>query len=621
MKHSLITSALLLAASSQALANSGSKNDKMEEVIVTSSRIEMPLRQVATSVSSLSDIEIKTLGMNRLADTLTTLPSTGISTSGGPGSTTSLRIRGEEGFRTLILIDGIDISDTSGTQVGPKIETLLSSGVSRVEVLRGPQGMMYGADAGGVINITSFTPEEGFGGDVAAEAGRYDTRQLSANIGGKSELGDFSISATDYKTDGYNARDTDTVLADDDGYENTTLHGRLAWNATEQLRFQLVARDIDADNDYDSCFNADFLQVNDCNNTFEQSAARLSAIYKGERLSHTFAAASTETDREFFTEGQFTFGGYGELEKYEYLGSFKANESNQLVYGVDLKKESMESSSGDIDRDQTGIYGEYQGGFINDSLFVTLGLRYDDNDDFGGFTSYRVSLAYLIDTAGGELKLKSSYGTGFRPPSLFEISYNEQDRPWLPVQPVFPALKEETSKGLDIGVEYYANSGLYLEAVLFDQRVEDQITYDFDTDSYAQPGGEQKSQGLELVGEFPITAQWQIDGNYTYNDTEDQAGAPRVRRPKHLANLGLQFVSDSGKFRTRLYARGSYDAVDIDDSKLEDYEVINITASYNVVAGLELFGRVENLLDEDYQEVPTYNTSGVAGYAGVRYSF
>ncbi len=595
-------------------------NDKMEEMIITSSRIEMPLRQVATSVSVITSQDIKNLGMNRLADVLTTQPSIGISTNGGPGSTTALRIRGEENLRTLVLIDGMDISDTSGTQVGPRIENLLSAGIHRVEILRGPQGLMYGADAGGVINITSYAPEQGFGGDVSAEGGRYGSRQFAANVGGKNDTGDFSLSVSDFETDGYNARSTDTVLADKDGYENTTLHARGGWNVTDTLRLQLTVRDVDADNDYDTCFNANFEQVNMCSNTFEQTGIRGAIDYQDGRLSHSLAASRTETDREFYTEGTFTFGGYGELEKYEYLGSFKATESTRLVYGVDLKRESIDSSGTTVDRDQTGLYAEYQGEFA-EQLYLTAGVRYDDNDDFGDFTSYRLSAAYLIETGAGTVKLKSSYGTGFRPPSPFEISYNTQPRPWLPEQPVFEALQEEKSEGLDIGVEYFANSGLYLEAVLFDQRVDNQINYDFTTDSYAQAGGEQKSRGVELIAEAPLADSWNLDANYTYNDTEGEGGASRIRRPEHLLNVGVQYLHASGRFSARLYARGSYEAVDIDGSKLDDYEVINLNASFKVTESLELNGRIENLLDEDYQEVPTYNTSGAAGYVGLRYSF
>ena len=619
--NKLITGAALAIVSTHPLITLA--NDKMEEVIITSSRIEMPLRQVATSVSIITETDIKNLGLTGLADVLSTQPSIGISSNGGTGATTSIKIRGEESFRTLVLIDGMDVSDTASTQIGPRVENMLSAGVGRVEVLRGPQGMMYGADAGGIVNISSYIPRDSLGGELSAEGGRYDTRQFNANLGGKNETGDFSLSATDLQTNGFNARDDDLVLQDDDGYENTTLHARGGWNATDRLRLQLIVRDVDAENNYDNCdyYDEIFNQIpsDNCQNTFAQSGGRLALDYKGDKLTHQLAANYTETDREFFSDGIVQFAPKGELEKYEYLGSFKANENNVLVYGADLKKESMEDNGQTFDRDQTGVYLEYQGSF-SDQIFLTAGGRYDDNDDFGKFASYRLSAAYLIETAAGTIKLKSSYGTGFRAPSLYEITYNNGPYAYPPASDA--ELKEEKSRGLDIGVEYFANSGLHLEAVYFDQTIEDEIYFDLVVYSgYLQGSGDTDSRGVELIGEAPIAGSWHLSGNYTYNDTENSSGSTRIHRPKHLANLGLLYLHDSGRFKANLYVRGSYDAIDIDGSELDDYEVVNINTSFNITQALELYGRVENLLDEDYQQVPSYNTSGAAGYAGVRYSF
>jgi vitamin B12 transporter len=167
--------------------SSDKAGNKLEEVIVTSSRIAMPLRQVGTSVSVITQQEIVQRGFNSLYDVLRSQPSVAVSNPGGAGNATSLRIRGEEGYRTLILLDGIDISDASAPQVGPRVEHLLSSGIARVEILRGPQGLMYGADAGGVINISTTAPREGLGGEIAAEGGRYGSQQFAGNLGGGND--------------------------------------------------------------------------------------------------------------------------------------------------------------------------------------------------------------------------------------------------------------------------------------------------------------------------------------------------------------------------------------------------------------------------------------------------
>ncbi|MEP1472895.1 MAG: TonB-dependent receptor [Halieaceae bacterium] len=592
----------------------------LEELVITSSRVPMPMRQIGTSVSVIERAEIEQRGYSSLYEILRSQPAVAASNAGGQGSATSVRIRGEEGYRTMVLIDDIDISDTSGTQISPRFEQLLSSGIQRVEILRGPQGLMYGADAGGVINITSITPEEGLGGQLSAEAGRYGTQQFAGYIGGSNDRLDFNLSAADLDSDGFNARSTDTDLRDDDGYQNITLHGRLGWNVTDALRLGLTVRDVDGDNQYDGCFTVDtFAPSNDCRDEFEQTIWRVAGDYTHGNLTHQLAYSENDTDKAFFSENRPSFAAEGSLEKTSYLGSFKPSDSLQLVYGVDLETESIDDGAFDEERDQDGYYLEYQGGF-NERLYVTAGARYDDNDDFGSNTSYRVSGAWLTPVASGELKFKGSYGTGFRAPSLYEIAYNGGAFAFPPASDV--TLDAEESEGFELGLTWTSGAGLYLEANYFDQTVGDEIFFDLAGFSgYLQSDGDSDSQGVELIALWPLAESLTISGNYTYNDTETEAGSARAFRPEQLANVGVNWLPLAGNLTLGLNMRISRDAEDVDGTSLDDYEVMDLNASVTILQGLEIYGRVENLLDEDYQEIPTYNTSERAAYAGIRYSF
>ncbi len=617
MKKTFQLSALALAC---AAVTPTFANNKIEEIIVTSSRVEMPLRQIGTSVSVVTEETIQQRGYTSLFDILRSEPAVAVSNSGGAGKATSLRIRGEEGFRTLVLLDGINISDTSGTQTGPKLEHLMSSSISRVEILRGPQGLMYGADAGGVVNISTTAPKDGFGGQASAEGGRYGTQELAGNIGGANDSGDIILSVSDSHTDGFNARTTDAELRDDDGYDNTTVHGKVGWNASEDLRFELVARDVSAENEYDGCRTVDTGASTDlCSNDFDMTAWRAVVEYSVGDFNHELSYNRNETNREFFSGGLSSYQAAGELERFGYLGSYTRSESFRLVYGIDLQNEQIDDGGTDVDRDQDGYYAEYQGGFGN-NLFITAGLRYDDNEDFGTHTSYRVSSAYVFDLSGGELKLRGAYGTGFRAPSLFELAYNSGPFSYFPASET--DLSEEISKGYDIGLNWFGESGLYLEAVYFDQDVEDEIDFDLDAYSgYLQGDGTSSSKGVELIGEFPVLETLVLTANYTYNETETAKGVARQRRPEQLANIGVNWHLLDSRLLLGFNARGSYDAVDNNGNDLDDYTVVDINANFEVFNGIEIYGRVENLFDEEYEEVPTYNTSGIAGYAGVRWSF
>jgi len=615
----IATLALTATLPWQAVADGTASRDKLEEIVVTSSRVPMPLREIGTSVSVITQQEIAELGFNSLYEILRTQPGVQVSNAGGAGGASSLRIRGEEGYRTMMLLDGIDISDTSSPQVSPRVEQLLSSGIQRVEILRGPQGLMYGADAGGVVSITTLAPKEGFGGELNTEGGRYGTRQFAGNVGGGNQTVDFNLSAADYQTDGFNTRADDTTLRDDDGYENTTVHGRFGWNATEQLRLGLAIHDIDATNDYDECYDSNFDRTDDCRDKYNQQAWRVQANYESGRFNHEVFYSNSDTDREFYSQGVSTFKPEGSLERSGYLGSFTASDELKLVYGVDLEDESMNDGSTDTDRDQQGYYLEYQGGFF-DRFFVTAGVRSDDNDDFGTHTSYRLSGAYLIDVSSGELKLKTTYGTGFRAPSLYEVAYNAGPFAYPPAQGT--DLSEEKSNGFDVGMSWSNATGLYLETVYFDQTVEDEIYFDLiDYSGYLQSNGNSKSRGIEVVGQLPLVESLWLSSNYTYNKTETNSDSNRIFRPRHLGNLGLNWHPMADRLVLGLYLRVSRDAEGLAGESLDNYEVVDFTASYALLEGLEIYGRVENLLDEDYEEVPTYNTSGAAGYAGLRYAF
>ena len=622
MNRFSIFTALAVASTTSLQAagdNEAATRNKLEELVVTSSRVPMPLRQIGTSVSVITQQEIAERGFNSLYDVLRTQPSIGVTNSGGAGQQTTLRIRGEEGFRTLVLLDGIDLSNTSTPQVSAQFEHLLSAGIQRVEILRGPQGLMYGADAGGVVNISTIAPQEGLSGEVSAEGGRYGGQQFAGNLAGGNGTVDFNLSAADFETDGFNAKTTDTALQDDDGYDNTTLHGRLGWNVNEDLRLSVVARDVDGTTEYDSCFTVDNFEPTDgCKDEYEQKAWRVAADYEWGRFNHEVFYSDSDTDRDTYADGMYSFNIGGSLERAGYSGSFDGNDALRLVYGVDLESQDVDSDFLEADRDQQGYYLEYQGGFGN-KVFVTAGTRYDDNDDFGTHWSWRASGAYLIPISTGELKLKATYGTGFRAPSLDEIATNAS--PFTLPPAAGTDLSEEESDGYDLGISWTSESGLYVEAVYFDQTISDEIIYDPNSFGYLQANGDTESSGVELIGEWPVLESLLLTGNYTYNDTENFEGDQRARRPEHLGNLGIRWFGIGDRLVLGLNVRLSHDAQDIDGSELDDYELVDLNASFLVGRGFEIYGRIENVLDEDYEEIPTYNTSGAAGYAGLRYAF
>lgn len=627
-RNTIIT-AVAFVTSTFALADQ--TNSRLEETVVTANRVETSLREIGSSVSILTEADLDSRGMTNLADALRTLPAINVSNSGGVGRNTALRIRGEENYRTLVLIDGVDISDPTGTQISPDMSQLVSHGIERVEVLRGPQGMMYGADAGGVVAITSKRGKDALSGGLGLEAGRFGTTEVAANLGGTSGMFDYALQASDFETDGFNSQVGDAVDADDDGYENTTIHGNLGAQLNEALRLEFTARNVDSQADFDSCNGpyascpSDSGQLS--TSEYEQSIYRASIDLNLDALAQSLSYSINEVDKVSI---QGTYSPYevdGSIEQIQYLLSANVTENGSLVAGIDYEEQELTSSSSDLEQDQTGVFVEWQQS-LSKATFFTAGVRQDDNSEYGNNTSYRATVAHIIPVmSSDELKLKSSYGTGFRAPSPFEVA--ENNAPWAMPPATDQELKEETSEGVDLGIEYHMANGSYVELVYFQTEIEDEIYYDLATFSgYLQATGTAESKGVEFSTEVPVSDNLRVIFNYTYNETEKADGSTRVRRPEQLANLALRFTSDNDKLRISADVRTVKDTEDeISDGitrsrvALDDYTVLDFTVAYQLTDNVELYSRVENALDEDYEEVTDYNTAGAAAYGGVRLQF
>ncbi|MDF1766408.1 MAG: TonB-dependent receptor [Gammaproteobacteria bacterium] len=587
----------------------------LEELVIVGNRFPVPRSQVATSISVLNTQQIRDYGSFTLTDILRQTAAVGASSNGGVGSLSSLRVRGEQGFRTLAVFDGMRLSDPSGTQVATPLEHLLASQVGRVEVLRGPQGLAYGADAGGVINVSSAPTSRGFSSAIDAQAGARGTQQTGGQFAYGGERADLSLAVSDFSTDGYNSRASDSVQPDDDGYNNQTIHARLGAQLTDTLSLELVHRDTASESQYDGCYLG-WNQVNDCLSVYDFSGSRAALTYDGDGISQSLGYAVTKTDRDNLSANQSQFGSAGELARWEYQIGLTALPGFNVIAGIDLEREV----NGNDERDNSGLYAEVLSDF-SDRWFVTAGLRQDDNDDFGEFTSYRVSSAYLVDMGANLLKLKAAVGRGFRAPSLYEIGYNLG--PFASAPAAGLALRAEQSSGIEAGFEFTAQR-VAVEVVAFRQDVEEAIDFDLAGYSgYLQFAGSNRSEGIEVIGRAQLSAQLSATANFTLNNTQRANGLQRLRRPKQLYNVGLNYATPSQKLRINAFYRRSQSAIDEVAGTLvalDDFGVLDLNASYMLAEGIEIILRLENAADASYREVADYRSAQRGAFVGVRLS-
>ncbi|TRY32015.1 TonB-dependent siderophore receptor [Aliiglaciecola sp. M165] len=610
----LLLSIPTIGASAQSYAQTDESS--IEKVTVVSSRIAQPANQLATSVSVIDEEMLKSRVSLNITDILRSSTSVGVSNAGGLGKTTVLRIRGEEGFRTKLYIDGVELSDPSSPQVSPIFDDILTGHLSRIEILRGAQGLAYGADAGGVISMFTKTPSEGLSTNLSFGASRYNTQEFAASLSAGSEHGSILVATSSLSSDGFNAQTSDTS-GEEDGYDNQSLYLKALYRLNDRIDVSLVVRQVDADNHYDGCFdNITFAQINTCTTDSDQQTIRTAINYAADSGSHQLAFNRTDVERRFINDGVFSFENKGQVNKFEYLGNTRLLDHN-LVYGAEMLEEEIVGQ--DLSRKQNSVFIEWLGEF-DDTLFLNVGARQDDNDTFGNHTSLRAGAAKLVEFGNATLKIKSSIGTGFRAPSLFEQNYN--DGPFAFGEAAGLQLVEENSEGLDIGFELYNIRGTKLEVVWFEQSIENEIIFDnAGFQGYLQSTGTSRSKGVEFNIEHTFANSLTFWANYTYNDAQDGTGNKRLRRPKNKANFGVLRTFLDDDLNIELTHRIVNGAVDIGGEELDDYTITDFSMRYQASDLFSVKLGLTNLFDRKYQEVRGFNTAGRSLYISTDFSF
>jgi vitamin B12 transporter len=582
-------------------------------ITLTASTEALKLSETGASVSVLTEEDLKKSGELSVASQLARLPGVSMTRSGGLGTSTALRLRGLSGPYIGVRIDGIDVADTSGTQCAYDFGSTTLGGIGRIEVLRGSQSALYGSEAiGGVVDITSFRASgEGTEAKANVEAGSNKTYAGTVSVATKTERMELAFSASRTVTDGISAY---ALGSEPDAFRATTLTFYGSYDLTENVTVGLngIWRDSHTEFDSQTSDNAESEEG-------ELRGVRVFAQAETGAVTHELSFAHTETSR-FYPLG-FVQRYEGDRDQLAYKASWDISGQTSLNMGLDHTEESFDSDTDSGDVATTSAYGEFLYAPTG-SLDLSLALRYDDHETFGGHTSGRAALAWRPSE---DWVIRAVASTGFRAPSLYELYSAYGD----------PNLKPENSTNLELGAEYLFDNGGSLQATLFHTEIEDMIGFDSGAVAcgsgfgcYNQVPGTTTTRGFELIGRTPIAPGWELFGNYTYTDAySEDAGVRSValRVPMHDLSLGVEGqISDrlSGLFTVQHVANfwdsGVWPAP---ASKMPDYTVANLTLTYEMNDITQAYLRVENIFDEDYQTVRNYGQPGRQVFVGVQASF
>jgi len=499
---------------------------------------------------------------------------------------------------------------------------------------------LYGSDAmGGVINIITRRGERKPSGFVSAEGGSFGTAAEKASVGGGTDLLHFSLGLSREDTGGISSAGKKYGNHEKDGYHATSLATRLGVTPSRNFDFNCIVRYLDTKADMDNGGGAgqdDPNAIVRSEQVFVRGQGRLTLFDDlwEQKLGISFSNLDrnyrNDTDTSHPTDMERSTY-HGESLAFDWQHTLRFHKTNILTFGVETREDKAYSDyysesffgpySSVFPKESDRITGYYLQDRITlwDSWFTTLGVRLDDHSRFGTEVTYRFTTSYLIKQTG--TRFKGSYGTGFKAPSLYQLyvpTYGNQ------------ALDPEKSIGWDIGVEQVLLDGrVELGATWFANDFEDLIEFDSGASRYVNTA-EAESYGLELTATVTPLDDLSLRVGYTWTKTEDKStGMDLLRRPENKVffetnyrfskkgnfNLGIAYV---GKREDLVYDPATWTSARV---KLGGYLLVNLAASYDVTKWLQVFGRVDNLLDREYEEVSGYGTPGISGYGGLKVSF
>ena len=595
--------------------------DSIEETVVVADRVDTAITSLAVSVNVLDRELISALGSATLPQLLKSQVGISTTQNGGIGAVSGIRVRGQDAFRTRVLIDGIDISDPSSPQIAPRMEHVLAPSLERVEVLRGTQGLLWGADAGGVISLTSRRATEQPSIAVSAERGGYgfETESIVASSGA-TYLGEMTAVLNHVGMDGFNALKSDTQLADNDGYDNDSY--RLSYTTPQWQGWSatISAREVDATTDYDGCGRFDesfsFISSNDCSDGYNNETRAVVVRHAGDGNSTQISVSESDSDRAYFTDGLFQFALKGSNEQMSASHNRTLTENYDLTVGVDLDEQSYDDGFGTArSRDNKAIFMNVRR--ATNKVTLSAAVRTDDNDDFGRFTSWRITA--LTETGFDGVAFKTAYGTGFRAPSPYEVGSNQS--PFALPEARETALNEEQSEGWEMGLRGNQDH-LSWELTYFDQEVSDAIVYSYNpalfAGGYLQIPGTSQFSGVEATAAWEIGEGVTLEGFVTDLSADDANGNDLPYRPETTAQVSARY--SAAKIDWLLLARYTSDRSDGFGTRLNEYTVMDGSFRYAITDELNVSVRAENLTNEGYSDIVGYRSAGRTFYVGLNVS-
>ncbi len=617
-----------------------------DPVVVTATKTPVPISHVTSAVEVFTAKEIALRKVRTVTDLLRLSQGTIVSSNGGPGTQATVRIRGAAADQTLVLIDGAIVN--SGTVGQFNFGPLATDNIASIEILRGAQSMMWGSDAmGGVVNIRTKRGEGPFRVGAFFEYGSFNTLREGLTFSGQKDFIDLSAALSRWDSSGFSAINYRRGASERDSFRNWQASSRLGISLPREGRFDVNLRWWNSDTAIDSSFGPS--DVVDANN--DSKGLVLTGIWEQpitDWYSHVLTLARAKEASPFdpgvsqrnLSSGVVSvpFGGPNETKvlsnRIETQHNFQLMKEVALNMGYQFREQQGKNDTGlstKITSSHSG-FAQFQVNLF-ERLFATAGVRQDSYNTFGDATTYRVTGGYLLKETN--TKIRSSWATGFRAPTINELFFPNFGN---------PNLDPEKSKSFDVAVDQFLFSKrLKLSVGYFYNRYKDLIETiqnlgvcgagPFGTNfcpvnvSKAKTKGWESSASLVLAQDLPFMKLLDILAQYTYTSTRNLDTNRRLARvpvdqvsirvhyqPIAPLSLVLDFRWVGSQFNRPSTAQD-------DSQRVPSFKVVNLVASYDVMKQVEVYTRIDNLFNEEYEEILFFGTPVRSIFGGIRVQF
>ena len=594
------------------------KEQKSE--VYTASKSLVSATNITDNVTIITSEELSQKGISTVIEALNTATGISFTASGGKGTLSSLFLQGMSNKYTLLMVDGVRYNDPSNTN-GADFSNLLIGDIEKIEVIKGAQSGVWGADAAaGVINIITKNATKGMHGSAGVEVGSYGHKSANVSLAHKVEKLDVMLSFQRMIEDGFSAQapyGEDVDQYESDSYRNTTVNLKTGYWIDDHNRIELGYHDINALSSYDNWTPNDA-----AHSDFRQRSGYLAYKYfTGNHSIETTLSKSSFTKKELdATSGLQNYE--GEVPSIEVKDTWKYHSNGALVLGGSYEKRELEytnvgSSEQERDESSKALYVNNTNQVGN--IVLTQALRYDSYGAFDDKLTGKLGLKYLIQN---DFNFYANYGTAYRAPSMLEMIY-----PWGSYGVSNFNLKPENIKSANVGMHY---AGLTIN--VFRNEIEDMIDAKLNSSykyQYINLDGTTTFKGIEISYEQQLYRSLLAGANYTYIDAKEEDGTRLIRRPRYQTSMYATYMPNK---QWAMNINGTYIGSRVDASfdpityaqipvETGNYLVANTKVTYHATKDLDIYLKVNNLFDHYYQSVYGYASAERSYYLGLQAKF